>query len=122
MTPPRTRILKKPCPELRATSLNDSSKAAIAKLSDQTKKDIAEHGLPFPLLADPTHETAANYGVLSKLNLPNGTSLVIASRDTYLIDPNGKVAKHYDVTPDKLEGHSKEVLTDIENFKAAKKG
>ena len=48
--------------------------------------------------------------------------LTIASRDTYLIDPNGKVAKHYDVTPDKLDGHSKEVLTDIENFKAAKKG
>jgi len=93
-----------------------------AKISSENQKLIEEHGLPFPLLADPTHETAKNYGVLSKLNLPNGTSLVIASRDTYLIDPNGKVAKHYDVTPDKLDGHSKEVLTDIENFKAAKKG
>jgi peroxiredoxin Q/BCP len=102
--------------------LNDSSKAAIAKLSDQTKKDIAEHGLPFPLLADPTHETAKSYGVLSQLKLGNGTTLTIASRDTFLVDPNGKVVKHYDVTPDKLDGHSKEVLTDIENFKAAKKG
>lgn len=101
--------------------LNDSSKAAIAKLSDQTKKDIAEHGLPFPLLADPTHETAKSYGVLSKINLPDGKSMTIASRDTFLIDPNGKVVKHYDVTPDKLEGHSKEVLTDIENFKSTKR-
>ena len=38
--------------------LNATSKAAIDKLSEQAKKDIAEHGLPFPLLADPTTETA----------------------------------------------------------------
>jgi thioredoxin-dependent peroxiredoxin len=84
-------------------------------------KEFAEkHGLPFPLLADPTYVTAKRYGVLSKFNLPNGSSMTIASRDTFLIDPNGKVVKHYDVTPDKLAGHSKEVLADIENFKAAK--
>jgi thioredoxin-dependent peroxiredoxin len=93
-----------------------------AKISAENQKLIEEHGLPFPLLADPTHDTAKNYGVLSKINLPNGTTMTIASRDTFLIDPNGKVVKHYDVTPDKLDGHSKEVLADIENFKAAKKG
>lgn len=94
--------------------------AKNAKISGENQKLIEEHGLPFPLLADPTYETAKHYGVLSKFNLPDGKSMVIASRDTFLIDPSGKVAKHYDVTPDKLEGHSKEVLADIEALKAKK--
>jgi thioredoxin-dependent peroxiredoxin len=105
-----------------ATSHKDFEKALSrnAKISSENQKLIEEHGLPFPLLADSTHETAKAYGVLSKINLPDGKSLTIASRDTFLIDPNGKVVKHYDVTPDKLDGHSQEVLTDIQNFKAAK--
>ena len=95
--------------------LNAASKASIDKLSEQTKKDIAEHGLPFPLLADSTMATAKSYGVLTA----RGTSMV-ASRDTFLIDPAGKVAKHYDVTGDKLPGHSAELLADIESFKTKK--
>ena len=83
-----------------------------AKISAENQKSIQEHGLPFPLLADSSHDIAKRYGVLSQITTPNGTS-VIASRDTFLIDPTGKVAKHYDVTPDKLEGHSAEVLADI---------
>jgi peroxiredoxin Q/BCP len=94
--------------------------SANAKISAENQKAIQEHGLPFPLLADTTTSTAKAYGVLSKLTTPNG-SITIASRDTFLIDPAGKVAKHYNVTPDKLEGHSKEVLADIEALKAAKK-
>ncbi len=42
--------------------LNAASKASIDKLSEETKKDIAEHGLPFPLLADSTMATAKSYG------------------------------------------------------------
>lgn len=86
-----------------------------SKISAANQKDIEEHGLPFPLLADPTMETAKKYGVL----VARGNSM-IASRNTFLIDPTGKVAKFYDVTPDKLEGHSAELLADIEAFK--KKG
>jgi peroxiredoxin Q/BCP len=59
-----------------------------AKISGENQKLIEEHGLPFPLLADPTYETAKHYGVLSKFSLPNGSSMIIASRDTFLIDPN----------------------------------
>jgi peroxiredoxin Q/BCP len=91
--------------------LNDASKAAIAKLSEQTKKDIAEHGLPFPLLADSTFATSKAYGVMTA----RGTT----SRETFLIAPDGKVAKHYDVTREKLDGHSAELLADIEAFKNA---
>jgi peroxiredoxin Q/BCP len=89
--------------------------ATNAKISADNQKGIQEHGLPFPLLADPTMETAKKYGVLAKFG-----TMTIATRDTFLIDPTGKVAKHYDVTPDKLEGHSKEVLADIDALKAKK--
>jgi peroxiredoxin Q/BCP len=93
--------------------LNAASKASIDKLSEQTKKDIAEHGLPFPLLADSTFATSKSYGVMTA----RGTT----SRDTFLIGPDGKVAKRYEVTPDKLAGHSAELLADIQNFSAGKK-
>jgi peroxiredoxin Q/BCP len=41
----------------------------------------------------------------------------MARRDTYIIDPQGRVAKHYEsVAPD---GHSKVVLQDLKALKAA---
>jgi peroxiredoxin Q/BCP len=58
--------------------------------------------------------TAKQYGVLVQRG-----PMTIASRDTFLIDPTGKVAKHYDVTPDKLDGHSAALLADIEALKKA---
>lgn len=82
--------------------------ATNAKISAENQKAIEEHGLPFPLLADATMETAKKYGVL----MTRGT-MTIASRDTFLIDPAGKIAKHYDVSPDKLDGHSAELLADL---------
>jgi peroxiredoxin Q/BCP len=100
--------------------MNPISKAAVDKLSAEAKKGIAEHGLPFPLLADVGHDIAKKYGVLAQITTPNGV-LLMASRDTFLIDPKGNVAKHYDVTPDKLEGHSKEVLADIAAMSGKKK-
>src|SRR5688500_16116552 len=71
------------------------------------KKFSEKHGLPFPILADPTKETTKKYGVL-KTYL--GT-MELAKRDTFLIDPQGKVVKHYaDVDP---KADSKNVLADI---------
>ena len=66
-----------------------------------------EHGLPFTLLADSTKETAKSYGVLrSALGL-----MEIASRETFIIDPQGRIAKHYaSVDP---KGHSQMVLADL---------
>jgi peroxiredoxin Q/BCP len=66
-----------------------------------------DHNLPFTLLADSTKETAKSYGVLrSALGL-----MEIASRETFIIDPQGRVAKHYaSVDP---KGHSQMVLADL---------
>jgi thioredoxin-dependent peroxiredoxin len=82
-------------------------------------KEFAEkHGLPFPLLADAKKETATRYGVLAKFG-----EMTIAARETFLVDPSGKIVKHYVVGRDDLVGHSKTVLADIETYKtAAKKG
>lgn len=71
------------------------------------KKFAEQHGLPFTLLADSTKETARTYGVLTKMM----GVMEVAQRDTFLIDPNGKIVKHYvRVDP---KGHSQIVLADI---------
>lgn len=87
--------------------------AGNEKISAANRAEIEQHGLPFPLLSDTTYDTAKKYGVLTQRG-----NMAIASRETFLIDPNGKVAKHYNVTPDKLEGHSAELLKDIEALKS----
>lgn len=78
------------------------------------KKFQEEHGLPFTLLADSTKETAKAYGVLKKFM----GVMEAAQRDTFLIDPNGKIAKHYvSVDP---KGHSQVVLQDIKTLQGKK--
>ena len=79
-------------------------------------KAFAEkHGLPFTLLADPDKAVTRQYGVLKTYM----GVMEMARRDTFLIDPEGKIAKHYEsVEP---EGHSQVVLDDIKALKAARK-
>ncbi|MGH8178630.1 MAG: peroxiredoxin [Steroidobacter sp.] len=74
-------------------------------------KEFSEkHGLPFPILADSTKETAKKYGVLKSYL---GT-MELAKRDTFLIDPAGRIVKRYpDVDP---KGHSQVVLKDIKEL------
>jgi thioredoxin-dependent peroxiredoxin len=79
------------------------------------KQFAEEHSLPFTLLADSTKETAKAYGVLrSVLGL-----MEIASRETFIVDPEGRIAKHYrGVDP---KGHSQAVLKDLRALQQAKK-
>jgi thioredoxin-dependent peroxiredoxin len=79
-------------------------------------KEFAEkHGLPFKILADSSKKTATDYGVLSKLF----GIMEVAKRETFLIDPQGRVARHYfDVNP---EGHSAIVIADLKVLMAKQK-
>ena len=72
----------------------------------------AEHGLPFPILADVGKSTAKAYGVLNRfLGL-----FELARRETFVIDPQGRIARHYgDVDP---KGHSQQVLHDLKQLQA----
>ncbi len=73
-------------------------------------KEFADkYKLPFVILADPEGSTADAYGVLRDWKLTQ-----IASRQTFLIDPEGRIAKHYsDVDPDT---HTQDVLADLEKL------
>jgi len=74
------------------------------------KKFEGKHSLPFTLLADPQKATTKAYGVLKKFML----TVELAKRETFLIDPNGRIAKIYrDVDP---KGHSVAVLADIKTL------
>ena len=77
-------------------------------------KEFAEkHSLPFTILADSDKAVTRSYGVLKTYM----GVMEMARRDTFIIDPQGRVAKHYEsVNP---EGHSQVVLADIKALKAA---
>jgi len=65
-----------------------------------------KHKLPFPLLADERGEVAQKYGAIS-----DWLVVKLAKRYTFLIDPQGRVAKAYlSVNTSK---HSGEVITDL---------
>lgn len=71
-----------------------------------------QHSLPFPILADSEKTTAAAYGTLTTYK-----DMVLSQRDTYIIDPEGRIAKHYvKVDP---KGHSELVLADLKQLMAA---
>ena len=68
-----------------------------------------KYSLPFPLLADTDGTTSEAYGVRTKM-----FGMTVAKRQTFLIDPSGRVAKHYaKVDPDT---HSKQVLSDLKDL------
>src|SRR3954468_6956549 len=66
-----------------------------------------KYSLPFPLLADPEHEVAEQYGVWGEKNYAGKTYWGV-SRTTFVIDGEGNVAKVMkNVKPD---GHPEQVL------------
>ena len=83
--------------------------------ADSKARFKAEHGLTFPLLADPDHEVAERYGVwLEKKNY--GKTYWGIGRTTFLIDPAGKVARVWSKV--KVDGHAAEVLEAVREASA----
>jgi peroxiredoxin Q/BCP len=81
--------------------------------SDSSHKSFAEkHHLPFTLLADPAIKATTSYGLVWGF-----AGLRLARRDTFIIDPRGRIAKHYEnVSP---AGHPAAVLADLKALVAA---
>jgi peroxiredoxin Q/BCP len=71
----------------------------------------AQQRLPFTLLSDIGGVTAERYGALMNLGV-----IKMAKRHTFLIDPDGRIAKSYlSVDPDR---HAEELLGDLRRLKA----
>jgi len=70
-----------------------------------------KYHLPFPLLADNKGLVADRYGALMNL-----TVIKLASRYTFLIDPQGNLAKIY--LNVETSRHSREVIADLKNLTA----
>jgi len=86
-------------------------KAEVWGISVDSSKSHAEfsenHKLPFTLLADPKGRVAKQYG-----SLLNMIVFKIAKRHSFIIDPQGKIAKIYrNVNP---KSHVAEVLKDLD--------
>ena len=91
----------------------DAEVLGVSLDSTESHARFAEkYGLPFPLLSDAAGETAGQYGCLTEWR-----GMTIAARHTFIIDPNGNLAKIYrEVDPDT---HSAQVLADLASLQAA---
>ena len=74
----------------------------------------SKFGLPFPLLADYTTETAARYHSLINLSV-----VKFARRNTFLIDPEGKIAKVYPSAS--ALNNSGDIIADLKQLKHAQR-
>ncbi len=76
----------------------------------ESHQQFAEkYSLPFSLLSDAEGHVADRYGVVTNLGV-----VKFAKRQSFLIAPDGTIAKHYEkVDPD---SHSKEILADLIAF------
>lgn len=82
------------------------------KLLRHPLREYARRHLPFALLADTCGEVAQRYGALS-----DWLVLKLAKRYTFLIDPQGRIAKAY--LSVNTSRHSAEIIADLQQLKAA---
>lgn len=74
------------------------------------KKFVDAFSLPFTLLADENKEVVGQYGVFGEKKFM-GKTYMGTSRTSFLIDPDGKIAKVYEKV--KPEVHAGEVLSEL---------
>jgi len=92
----------------------DADNAVILGVSvdtpDSHKEFCTKEGLTFRLLADPEHKVVDAYGSLGHFG-----PMTIASRNTFLIDPKGKIVKEWTKVDPQV--HSEEVLAALAELK-----
>lgn len=91
----------------------------VSKDTVKSHKKFAEkYNLPFTLLSDPSMEMMDKYGALVEKTM-YGKPVRGTNRISYLISPNGKIAKVYPAVDP--ANHALELLTDIKLFKKEEK-
>ena len=81
---------------------------------DSHRQFCTKEGLTFRLLADPGHKVVDAYGSLGHFG-----PFTIANRNTFLIDPQGKIAKVWTKVDPSV--HSAEVLAALNSFQSPTK-
>lgn len=89
----------------------DAQVVGVSVDTDASHKAFAEkYHLPFPLLADVKGEVAGRYGAVLNLGV-----MKLAKRYTFLIDPQGRIAKIY--LSVNASRHSAEIVADLKQLK-----
>jgi thioredoxin-dependent peroxiredoxin len=83
--------------------------------TESHKKFCAKEGLNFKLLADTKHKVTRQYGSLMNLGVAQ-----IAARHTFIIDPEGKIAREYTGVHPKR--HSHELLAALDELEGRRTG
>lgn len=78
---------------------------------DSHREFAENYSLPFPLLADIDGRTSDAYGVKTRM-----LGMTVAKRQTFIIDPDGNVAKHYESV--KPGQHAETVIADLKSLVA----
>jgi len=82
---------------------------------DSHKAWCTKDSFTFKMLADPDHKAVDAYGVPMRQVTINGAPTTIAMRDTFLISPEGKIVKVWEVKD--IANHSADVLAAIQSMK-----
>lgn len=82
---------------------------------DSHKAWCTKDSFTFKMLADPEHKVVDAYGVPVKQVTMNGALTSIAMRDTFLISPEGKIVKVWEVKD--IADHSADVLATLQAVK-----
>jgi peroxiredoxin Q/BCP len=99
--------------DLQQLTLLDAQVVGISVDTSASHKAFAEkYHLPFPLLADVKGEVAQRYGAISDWRV-----FKFAKRYTFLIDPQGRIAKTY-LSVDAAR-HSTQIIGDLKQLQAA---
>ena len=97
---------------------NDNDIVVLGVSTDSVashKKFEDKHSLPFTLLADENKEVVKAYGVWQPKKLA-GREFLGTKRISFLIDPDGKIAKVYEKV--KPATHAEDVLADFKELSA----
>jgi peroxiredoxin Q/BCP len=96
----------------------DSLNAVVLGISKDSvqshEKFIRKFNLPFSLLSDVAGQVIEIYGAWKQKSMYGKTFMGI-DRSTYLIDPEGKIAKIYPKV--KVEKHIVEIIDDLKNLR-----
>lgn len=98
-------------------AIAEMGKAKVVGISKDSvrshKKFVGKYGLNFTLLSDPDHKVIEAFGAW-KLKKFMGREYMGIMRNTYIINPDGKIVKKYESV--KPETHAGELIADLRGF------